>query len=153
MAARRKHQTTCYFLRLQSSFQQVYVHRLAVRLKPYPTGNWSLNTVTPKVRIGNSRISRGHGTKRTGYMTGPPGGRRRKGSAGLWLADLTLAQGGPTLATLVRPPSEDLFARTAKYSQIPGYTWLIIFRYTRVLPGFEPWFSRHEARRPALAGL
>ena len=30
---------------------------------------------------------------------------------GATLADLTLARGGPTLATLVRPRSEDLFVR------------------------------------------
>jgi len=40
----------------------------------------------------------------------PPGGSRRKGGRSGFLADLTLARRGPTtLATLVRPRSEDLF--------------------------------------------
>ena len=71
------------------------------------------------------------------------------------LADLTLARGGPTLATLVRPRSEDLFAKTARR----GKNWVFVDKLSTIVDdlstktGVRTLFSRHGATRPTLAGL
>ena len=60
--------------------------------------------------------------------------------------------GRPHFSNFGPPTERRPFCENSPKQRNTGYTWLF-FRCTRVLPGFEPWFSRHGARRPTLAGL